>query len=223
MLPGFKSSKGKGKVFCVSVQRSGTTSTGRLFKELGYQVASWSVSRKNGWGEKCYWGDFESIIKSRDFANHSAFEDGPWWYPDFYRFLFHRLPESKFVLVERDSDKWFDSMLSHSDGKTLGNTMRHCWLYDREDEFFAANDWDLKRDYDVSNIDNLLPLNESHREHYKKIYEAHNFGVKLFFQQKDPSRLACTRLEDDSKWDVIAAFLGHKRTQSGDVHLNKSS
>ena len=125
------------KLFCISFQRTGTTSVGQFLKGLGYAVADWSVSHRNGWGRKWVEGRFDEIVDSEDFRNHQAFEDGPWFCPEFYRFLYHRFPKSKFILFERDAEAWFASMLSHSGGRSLGVTAVHAKIYRREADYLA--------------------------------------------------------------------------------------
>ena len=117
------------KIFCISVQRTGTTSVGQFFRQHGFRVCTWDVSHKNEWSNSWLKGDYNAIFKSKDFAVNQVFEDDPWWCNDFYKVLFHRFPQAKFVMLERDSDKWFDSMVKHSRGKTLGNTHRHAIIY----------------------------------------------------------------------------------------------
>src|SRR5690554_6122442 len=93
------------KIFCISVQRTGTTSVGQFFREHNYRVATWTISRRNDWTVKWFKGDYENIFNSFDFKTSQVFEDDPWFCLDFYKVLFHRFPNSKFVLVERDADK----------------------------------------------------------------------------------------------------------------------
>ncbi|NND62241.1 MAG: hypothetical protein HKN48_03500, partial [Flavobacteriaceae bacterium] len=101
----------KNKIFCLSMQRTGTTSVGTFFKEHGYAVADWPVSRDNLWSWKWENGNFEGIFNSKDFKRNGVFEDDPWWLPEFYKVLYHRFPKAKFVLLERDPDAWFKSMV----------------------------------------------------------------------------------------------------------------
>ena len=37
------------KIFCISFQRTGTTSTGQFFIDHGYSVATWAVGKRNKW------------------------------------------------------------------------------------------------------------------------------------------------------------------------------
>ena len=102
------------KVFCVSMQRNGTTSVGSFFRDFGYRRAGWPADEKNNWSESWYEGHYERIFSSIDFRAANAFEDSPWWLPGFYKILFHRFPNSKFILFTRDPDLWFESMVKHS-------------------------------------------------------------------------------------------------------------
>ena len=109
------------KIFCLSFQRTGTTSVGQFFKDFGYKVAGYDSHRSSDWSVKRFLGDYESIFKSKDFKNHQVFEDNPWWETDFYKVLYHRFPDAKFILFTRDADKWFDSMVSHFNAVSPGS------------------------------------------------------------------------------------------------------
>ena len=192
------------KIFCISFQRTGTTSVGQFFINHGFPVATWEVSRKNLWTRSWFDSDYEKIFDSPDFKNNVVFEDGPWACMDFYKLLYHRFPGSKFILFTRDPDKWFDSMISHSDGRTIGNTYRHSRIYNRETEF----DEKIGENYSYAEdtLDNLLEINESHREHYKKIYLTRNNDVLNFFGRHDKSRFVHCELEDKNKWKKLGGF-----------------
>ncbi|MES2619995.1 MAG: sulfotransferase [Bacteroidota bacterium] len=209
------------KIFCISFQRTGTTSVGKFFIHQGYPVATWAVSLNNGWSKSWFDGNYEKIFSSPDFKNHIVFEDVPWGGLDFYKVLFHRFPDSKFILFTRDSDKWFDSMKSHSGGRTLGNTYIHSRIYNRETEF--DNKFGDRYSYSEDVLDKLLELNESHREHYKKIYRARNKDVLRFFNSHDNSRIIHCELEDENKWKKMGAFFHIEIPEKYEVHENASN
>lgn len=212
--------RSKPKIFCISLQRTGTTSTGQFFKDHGFTVATYRVSLNNSWTHNHFTGNYEAIFRSKDFRDSQVFEDDPWWLNDFYRVLYHRFPNSKFILLERDADKWFDSMVSHSRGKTLGNTHRHCTQYQRLKEFHETGAGHENIYKNV--IDNALPLGEVQREHYKSFYEIRNKEIKLFFQHHDDTRLFNARLEDGDVWQKMGVFF-HINVRDGyNVHLNRS-
>lgn len=209
------------KIFCISFQRTGTTSVGKFFMDHGYKVATWSVSRRNKWTLSWFKGDYETIFNSKDFKASQVFEDDPWWCLDFYKILFHRYPKAKFVLLERDANEWYDSMIKHSNGKTLGNTHRHSFIYGRLSEYYLE-DQDKKSAY-THELDNLLPLNEDLREHYIKIYRERIEEVKLFFRIHDSDRLLYGRLEDPKIWYKMGHFFKLKVGEGYNVHENASN
>ena len=213
-------SKNKPKIFCISLQRTGTTSTGQFFKDHGYAVATYGVGLANAWTLHYWTGNYESIFRSYDFKTSLVFEDDPWWLNDFYKVLYHRFPDSKFILLERDADKWFDSMVSHSRGKTLGNTHIHCAQYQRLKEFYETASGHENAYTDV--VDSALPLSEAQREHYTSFYSIRNKEVKLFFQHHDVNRLFNADLDDGDLWQKMGRFF-HTDVQGGyNIHLNKS-
>ncbi len=203
------------------MQRSGTTSVGVFFKKFGYAVADWPTSRRNKWSYFWEQGNMEAIFNSEDFKKNQVFEDDPWWLPEFYKVLYHRFPGSKFILFTRDKDAWFDSMVSHSKGKVLGNTKRHCKIYRREDDFYRLKESQGLDDYNEKKIDNLLSL-EGHREHYTSIYHRRNEEIKEFFSDKDSSCFFICTLEDPEKWKKLGAFMEIEIPEGFDVHANKS-
>jgi hypothetical protein len=211
----------KPKIFCISLQRTGTTSTGRFFKDHGYSVATYWVGKENSWTTSYFKGDYETIFRSKDFRRSQIFEDDPWWVGDFYRVLYHRFPTSKFILLERDANKWFDSMVSHSNGRTLGITHIHCTQYQRLKEFHEVVG--IKQNNVYTNvIDNALPLGEEHREHYTSFYKIRNEEVKLFFHHHDSRRLFNAQLEDEKLWQKMGVFFYIDVDSKYRIHLNKS-
>lgn len=213
-------SEGSGKkIFCISFQRTGTTSVGRFFHEHGFVVAPWQTAKANEWIASWFKGDHERIFSSADFQRCQVFEDVPWGGNDFYKVLFHRFPDARFILLERDPKKWFDSMVSHSNGRTLGNTHRHAHIYRREEEFHALGQ--LKGLY-TEEIDNLLPLNETHRAHYQSIYTTMNREAWMFFEVHGKERLFRGTLEDPELWKKMGAFFGVFVKEGYSVHVNAS-
>ncbi len=210
-----------GKIFCISFQRTGTTSTGQFFRDRGFRVASWSMSRRNDWTLKWFRGDYEAIFRSVEFKYSQVFEDDPWWCADFYKVLFHRFPASRFILLERDADQWFDSMVAHSKGKSLGNTHCHAATYSRMEEYYALGA--VKEHAYTADIDNLLPLDDAYREHYKRVYANRHREVKLFFEVHDSTRLFNARIEDPKLWPKLGAFFRLEVAPGYAVHVNKTN
>lgn len=213
--------KGNHRIFCVSMQRTGTTSVGKFFEHFGYPVARWKLSWENRWSQYWYKGDFDSIFNSVEFNQYQVFEDSPWWYPEFYKILFHRFPDAKFILFTRDSKSWFDSMVSHSGGMNPGNTKIHCKVYGREKEFYEKFIPEPGKGPSIEEIDNLLPLVDQ-EGHYRQYYETRNREVIDFFQNYGPERLFVCDLADKDKWHRLGRFFGMDVPKSFNMHANQS-
>ena len=78
----------KQKIFCISIQRTGTTSVGDFFEKHNYRRAGWYHSKENNWGKLYFDGNYEAIFSSMDFKNNDVFEDGPESIGHFYKYLF---------------------------------------------------------------------------------------------------------------------------------------
>lgn len=200
---------GAEKTFCISMQRTGTSSVGKFFRDFGFRWAGWPSDARNGWTSAWYAGDFEGIFSSPDFVAANAFEDSPWWMPDFYKVLYHRFPGARFILLTRDPGSWFRSMVAHSDGHVIGDNRVHCKVYRRELEFFRFLERDPLAD------DEAQPFDSPHRmklrdmeEHYTAIYELHATEVIDFFRRRSPESLFTGRLEDAAVWQALGSFLG---------------
>jgi hypothetical protein len=209
------------KVFCISFQRSGTTSVGRFFSDHGYRVARNNVSAANNWSESWINGNYEKVFNSTDFKYCQVFEDGPWWFPEFYKYLFHRFPDSRFVLMHRTSESWIKSMESHSGGRSLGNTKRHSKVYRREQDYYEQI-----TSFGMDPVPEEFESNgleiAGHQDHYKWLYELHVREVQEFFFNQDSSRLFACDLMDSDKWRKMADFIGIKLLPNYDVHVNQS-
>ena len=209
------------KIFCISMQRTGTTSVGGFFKHYNYYTMGWPQCVKNDWHRLWYNGNYEKIFSSWDFKTGQVFEDSPWWHPEFYKVLFHRFPKSKFILLTRDPDKWFASMVSHSSGNVLGGPIRHCKIYRREWDFYSLFDTDSISSKSGESVNKEMNLAEK-EQHYKEIYTLHNKEVIDFFNEFSPNSLFTCRIEDKQKWVKLGNFVGIDVHSDFEVHLNKS-
>ena len=210
----------KGKIFCLSMQRSGTSSVGDFLQQWGLKRAGHQLSRKQQWSINWYNGNFESIFSDPEFQQHEIFEDDPFWCPEFYKYVYHRVPGSKFVLLCRDPDAWFKSMIRHSYGFTLGHTEMHAKIYRREDELA----W----------LENNIPgfraaspkamVLYDKAAHYKATYVRHIAEVKKFFLANDKDALFVADLTDATTWPRLKEWLAlpEKKEVSLSVHAHKA-
>lgn len=203
------------------MQRTGTTSTGKFLNDHGYRCLGWRGDSDNMWSQAWFDGNFDKIFNSIDFRIANAFEDSPWWLPDFYRVLDTRFPNSQFILFQRDPNRWFDSMMSHSDGNVLGSTRIHCEIYGRQDELKRLIESGEVSDSELAKIHGVKPLKirEEHRQHYIDCYEHHNHRAREYFSNTQ-GKLFVGELEDPTKWQKLAAFLGVEINDGYDSRLN---
>lgn len=217
------------RIFCVSIQRTGTTSVGQFFRDHGLRSAGWGEDMKNNWSTSWIEGDFEQIFNSPDFIAADAYEDSPWFLPEFYKMLYHRFPNSKFILFTRNPREWFRSMLAHSGGTVLGAYRGHAKIYRREEEYFRRLD-EGELEGQPAHPD-LTDLRPEHREkmtlhgfedHYVSLYNLHNREVVDFFERNSPQSLFTARLEDLGKWVRLGEYLGINVDPKYEAHLNRS-
>lgn len=200
------------KIFCISMQRTGTTSVGEFFKHFGYSVSDWFDGEDNQWSEKWLEGNFEAIFNSRNFKNKTVFEDSPFWFPEFYKVLYHRFPDAKFILFIRNTDDWFRSLLHFAKGKIWDDFKLHCKLYRREKYYYQK--------VDANNTEEEYFL--EHAKHYKEYYETRNREVIDFFNANNPSRLIICDLNDTEKWQKAGKFFGIEVPNDFEIHAHKS-
>lgn len=211
------------KVFCISMQRTGTTSVGRFFRDFGFRWAGWPQDKKNHWSLQWYEGNYEAIFSSLDFRIANAYEDSPWWLPGFYRILYHRFPRAKFILFTRDADAWFRSMVKHSNNNVVGSGKMHCKAYRRELEYFDLLQAGLLNEQTENqlNAEKKMKLTGL-EEHYKDIYRLHTIEALDFFNTHAPDSLFYGQLEDPNKWQKLGAFLGVSVPPGYECHENAS-
>ncbi len=199
------------------MQRSGTTSFGNFCaKTLGLKRRGFDISIANNWTRAWMEGHHEAIFASPDFRTTQVFEDDPWWCPHYYEILASRFAQAKFVLITRDSTKWFRSLKAHSGGKSLGHTDLHVAIYGRADEFEALKA--SGRPFKEINWQGL-PL-EGWDAHYIAAYEAHTARATAWFAKHAPDRFLHITLEDPEKFRKLAVFLGYEDRPYDDVHVN---
>ena len=96
------------KVFCIGLNKTGTTSWARAMSDIGYIVASETKATLyfDDWRNR----DFDRILRFCR-SGGDAFQDIPFSLPDTYHHLDNAFPDARFVLTVRDSaDQWYRSL-----------------------------------------------------------------------------------------------------------------
>jgi hypothetical protein len=191
------------RLFCISMQRSGTTSVGDWLESHGLVRVGYPTSARLGWTRLWMQGEHDAIFRSPEFQRAEILEDDPWWCPGYYRVVADRFPEARFILLTRDPAEWFESLCHHSGGYNPGWTDVHARIYSREADLRALV-------ADRTDIDPSQPGLLSiigHEAHYRAMYERHNAAALAFFAGM-PGRLFTGRLEDSQTFVDLCDFAG---------------
>jgi hypothetical protein len=191
------------RLFCISMQRSGTTSVGDWLESHGLVRAGSPTSVRLGWTRLWMRGEHEAIFRSPEFERSEILEDDPWWCPDYYRFLAMRFPDARFILLTRDPDEWFTSLCHHSGGQNPGWSDVHAHIYDREADLRAL----VAGRTDIDPTQQGLLSIVDHGLHYKGVYQRHAEAARTFFAGM-PGRLFTGRLEDPQTFIDLCDFAG---------------
>jgi len=100
--------KGKPKIFCIGMNKTGTTSLEKAFKDLGFVVGDQKTAERllHAYQKK----DFDSIVNYCHTAQ--VFQDFPFSFPETYKYLDKAFPNARFILSVRDTPgQWYNSVL----------------------------------------------------------------------------------------------------------------
>jgi len=180
------------KVFCIGLNKTGTTSFGTALEWFGYHKFGW---RGGQTGEShqlimdYFAGRKESLIYAA--YKHNVMEDIPW--PLMFREFEEHFPNAKFVLTVRKTPEiWLDSIQRHITNDYVG----HRLIYGHS-------------------------MPKKNPQAYLDKYNTHNAEVVDYFADK-PGKLLKMCFEEGDGWGKLLPFLGLKGTPVADFpHRNK--
>lgn len=108
------------KVFCIGLNKTGTTSIKKAWQDLGLIVGNQAEARNllEPWIQR----DFAPIIEYCKSAQ--AFQDSPFSFPYTYVALDLAFPGSKFILtVRNDAEQWYNSITKFHGNKWAGGNI----------------------------------------------------------------------------------------------------
>lgn len=166
------------KVICVGFQKTGTSSLGQALERLGYRVGGYHDFRHLA---KSATLDIEQLRREvlETARMYDAVQDTP--YPIFYRDLDRAFPDTKFVLVIRDTDSWIRSVVS--DFGSHENAI-HTLIYGS-------------------------PFPRGHEQEWTDRYLTHNTEVVEYFKNRPDALLTLRLDEGDVNWERLCGFLRH--------------
>ena len=203
------------KIFCLSLQRSGTKSFGQFAQNiLGLNLCSWKESSSRDLSEHWYRRDLQAIYSFIENECFQAFEDSPWWHGDLYKFLPHRYPDAKFICLHRPAADWFGSMQRHSQDHLLGNTIRHCEIYQRSFELMQSR----KQNKKFKQGSKTMRLSSSPQLYLNYHFNYHS-EMKAWFKFNNLSDRLFMHPLYSVDWNSVANFTGIKpRQEIGDEY-----
>jgi hypothetical protein len=171
---------GTGKVFCIGLPRTGTTSLGHAGNILGY-IAMHTNPELAG-----FIGIGKLFIGTEKDDIHNFFSDEP--YCSFFKTYYMLYPKAKFILSTRDLTKWKESM------KWMFKTHQIYW--DATMRKFQRKIWKIPPKFYDGEIDDVFLENWYFKHHGDVINTIPKNQLLIF------------TLEEQDKWGKICNFLG---------------
>lgn len=174
------------RVFCVGWHKTGTTTIGLALVKLGYSVLGCRLDMVHPLRR----GEIGEVIELA--GRFDAVQDVPW--AALYKELDEQFPGSRFILTEREPEKWLQSASRHFGSLEIP---LHQWLYG---------------DGRLSGNENL----------YMNRYLRHNESVKRYFADR-PDDFLTLNFENGDCWKELCRFLDVSIPASAFPHENKSA
>lgn len=198
--------KNREKIFCIGLNKTGTTSIGSFLEKSNLKVAR----QKDGelLLSKYINRDFNSIIKYVNNSKDNVFQDVPFSLPYTYNYLDVAFPNSKFILTVRNSNlDWYNSILTfHSNFYNNGEIPTKQSLLNSE-YIYKGWSWDLMSDVYFHNDMHLYEKNE-----FLDFYDNYVRGIKNYFKNK-PNKFIVINLSKQEDFLKLCNFLNITTTQ----------
>lgn len=148
------------KVFCVGWVKTGTTSFAQAMRRLGFKHQSFDVDIWRKWYGK---GDIHKIINHAKYFD--SFDDLPWNKTEILERFDSEFPNSKFILLERDSEQWFNSLIRWRKTKGKDTALDK----DSEIKYYEERNQYIRDYFSGDKKDQLLIMNLANGDGYKKL------------------------------------------------------
>ena len=205
-----------GKIFCIGMNKTGTTSLSEEFKRLGYSVASQITGERlfpecMGEGTDEFW-EYCKI--------HQFFQDIPFSIPKFYRVMDEKYSGSKFILTVRDSsEQWYESLIRfHTKLPHIGPKGTQPTTKDMKDSKYIIPGWLYDVHKTLFDIEDNDPYN---RDILIRTYEEHIVDVIEYFKDRE-SDLLVLNLGEEGSYQKFLKFIGKDSAYDKFPHKNSS-
>ena len=205
---------GKPKIFCVGLNKTGTTSLKKEMEIQGYTVGDQRKAELlfDDWVKR----DFKRIIRYCRTAEF--FQDVPFSYPFTFIAMDQAFPGSKFILTTRDSaEEWYNSLI-HFHGKLWGNGNVPPTTEDLKNATYIYKGFPYYSRFRVHNVSEDDPYKKDVMFGY---YNTHNKIVTDYFRYRSGDLLVIN-LKNSEDYLNFCNFIGCKPTNDGFPWENKT-
>ncbi len=203
------------KVFCVGLNKTGTTSIEKALSELGYKLGN----QREGELLFNYWKhrNFSKILKHCYTAE--AFQDIPFSLPYTFLVLDQHFPNSKFILTKRDdAEQWYQS-ISKFHSKLWANGVRIPNKSDLKEANYIEKGMPFKI---IKGMFNTPDHNLYNKDILIKYYLRHNKTVRDYFRYL-PEKFIEVNVSVDSDYFRLCDFLDRPPKSSYFPWMNKTT
>lgn len=202
------------KVFCIGLNKTGTTSLNRFMEVNGFKCGNQSEGELLiGEYAKSNWKPILAFCKTAEF-----FQDLPFSAPRTAKVLLEKFPKAIFILTERSSPEiWYDSLCNfHKKYFKASGLMPNSVELKQSDYRYPGFAWDANRALYKSPEDDPYS-----KEILIESYIKHSAEVRTLF--KGRSNLLTLSIEDSKAVSKLEAFLKIESKIKDMPWLNKTS
>jgi hypothetical protein len=200
------------RIFCIGLNKTGTTSLERALIDLGYKMGN---QKKAELLTRDYLkGDFDKIISFCSSA--IAFQDSPFSYPKTWRYLVKSYPNARYIYTYREPEDWYNSITRfHSKKFSKNKEIPTREELQKAKYRYPGMMWDF---YKAN-----FPTDEP--ELYKKetivrLYKERRTEVEEYFEGKE--NLLILDVSHQDSYKRLCTFLGKEPIYDTFPHLNKT-
>lgn len=208
-------SKNKEKIFCIGLNKTGTTTIEKVLKDFKYKMGNQENAemQTNNWFKR----DFNEIIKFCKGAD--AFQDIPFSLPYTYIVLEQHFKKAKFILTVRDSaEQWYQSLTMHH-SKVWSDGINPPTIEELKNAKYRYVGYAHEANRAMFNTPLKDPYNENS---LLKYYNNHNYAVEEYFRS-NPEKLLIINVGIKKDYIRLCEFLGKKPLSDNFPWENKTS
>jgi hypothetical protein len=205
---------GKPKIFCIGLNKTGTTSLKTEMQELGFMVGNQREAELmvEDWAKR----DFNRLIKYCRTAQF--FQDVPFSYPYTFIVMDQAFPGSKFILTIRDNaEEWYNSVIKFQ-SKLWGNSK----VPPTSEDLKKANYIYKGRPYQTKKlVHNVADDDLYNKDILLDFYNTHNKNVMDYFNHRADDLLVIN-LKEKNSYSKFCRFLGIEQKKNAFPWENKT-